>query len=72
MLAGVLAPSAGDAEILGTSVRQDPEGVKARIAYMSQRFGLYTDLTVRENLDFYADLYGVPAGERPARLGAAL
>jgi ABC-2 type transport system ATP-binding protein len=68
MLAGVLRPSAGDAEILGTSVRRDPEGVKARIAYMSQRFGLYTDLTVRENLDFYADLYGVPAAERPARL----
>jgi len=68
MLAGVLAPSAGDAEILGTSVRRNPEGVKARIAYMSQRFGLYTDLTVRENLDFYADLYGVPASERPARL----
>lgn len=68
LLAGVLRPSEGDAEILGLSVRRDPERVKARIAYMSQRFGLYADLTVRENLDFYADLYGVSAAERPARL----
>ncbi len=68
MLAGVLRPSAGDAEILGLSVRREPERLKARIAYMSQRFGLYGDLTVRENLDFYADLYGVPSAERPARL----
>jgi ABC-2 type transport system ATP-binding protein len=68
MLAGVLRPSSGDAAILGLSVRRDPERVKARIAYMSQRFGLYADLTVSENLHFYADLYGVPAAERPARL----
>lgn len=68
MLAGVLRPSAGDATIRGISVAQNPEGVKHHLAYMSQRFGLYTDLTVRENLDFYADLYGVPHDERPARL----
>ena len=68
MLAGVMRPSAGDALILGTSVARDPEGVKHRIAYMSQRFGLYADLTVLENLHFYADLYQVPRGERPARL----
>ena len=60
MLAGVLRPTAGDATVVGTSVAQDPEGVKHRIAYMSQRFGLYGDLTVRENIEFYADLYGVP------------
>jgi ABC-2 type transport system ATP-binding protein len=42
--------------------------VKLHIAYMAQRFGLYPDLTVRENIDFYADLYQVPKGERPARL----
>jgi len=52
MLAGVLPPSAGDAEIDGVSVARDPERVKHRIAYMSQRFCLYTDLTVLENLDF--------------------
>ncbi len=68
MLGGVLRPSAGDATLGGTSVASDPEGVKHHIAYMSQRFGLYTDLTVRENVEFYADLYEVPAAERPARL----
>jgi ABC-2 type transport system ATP-binding protein len=68
MLAGVLPPSAGDAFVLGTSVAGDPERVKDDLAYMSQRFGLYGDLTVRENLEFYADLYEVPAAERPARI----
>jgi len=68
MLAGVLPPSDGDAEIEGISVARDPEGVKPHIAYMAQRFGLYEDLTVRENLDFYADLYRVPKRERAARL----
>jgi ABC-2 type transport system ATP-binding protein len=68
MLAGVLPPSSGDATIGGVSVVQDPEGVKRHIAYMSQRFGLYTDLTVRENIDFYADLFLVPNAERAARL----
>ncbi|HVP14271.1 MAG TPA: ABC transporter ATP-binding protein [Terriglobales bacterium] len=68
MLAGVLRPSAGEARLLGVSVGRDPERVKHSIAYMSQRFGLYTDLTVAENLDFYADLYRVPRAERPARL----
>jgi ABC-2 type transport system ATP-binding protein len=68
MLAGVCRPASGDALIDGVSVVQDPEGVKRAIAYMSQRFGLYTDLTVRENIDFYADLYGVPRAERPSRL----
>jgi ABC-2 type transport system ATP-binding protein len=68
MLAGVLPPTEGDAEIAGTSVADDPEGVKHGIAYMAQRFGLYEDLTVQENLDFYADLFRVPRAERPARL----
>lgn len=68
MLAGVLRPSTGDAIIDGVSVARDPERVKHSLAYMSQRFGLYTDLTVLENLEFYADLYEVPPRERPARL----
>ncbi len=68
MLAGVLRPSAGDAQVGGVSVVRDPEGVKHRIAYMSQRFGLYTDLTVRENIGFYADLYEVPQADRRARI----
>jgi ABC-2 type transport system ATP-binding protein len=68
MLAGVLRPTRGDALVAGASVAREPERVKTHIAYMSQRFGLYTDLTVRENLDFYADLYRVPRAERAARL----
>jgi ABC-2 type transport system ATP-binding protein len=67
MLAGVLRPTAGDARIGGISVARDPERVKPSLAYMSQRFGLYTDLTVQENLDFYADLYGVRRSDRLAR-----
>jgi ABC-2 type transport system ATP-binding protein len=68
MLAGVLPPTSGDAEVAGISVARSPERVKPRIAYMAQRFGLYEDLTVAENIDFYADLYRVPRAERPARL----
>ena len=68
MLAGVLRPTSGDAVILGRSVAEDPEAVKPDLAYMSQRFGLYGDLTVRENLDFYADLYEVSPEEKAARL----
>lgn len=68
MLAGVLRPSAGDALLDGVSVARDPERVKPSIGYMSQRFGLYEDLTVGENLRFYADLHRVPPAERPARL----
>ncbi|MCB9377564.1 MAG: ABC transporter ATP-binding protein [Holophagales bacterium] len=68
MLAGVLRPSEGDARLAGTSVVEDPEGIKPDLAYMSQRFGLYTDLSVAENIDFYADLYRVPRAERAARV----
>ena len=68
MLAGILRPSAGDAVVAGHSVRQKPERIKSRIAYMSQRFGLYGDLTVLENLDFYADLFEVSKAERPTRV----
>ena len=68
MLAGVMKPTRGDAFLDGTSVARDPEKVKHDLAYMSQRFGLYVDLTVRENLDFYADLYHVPRAERETRM----
>ena len=67
MLAGVLRPTAGDALVDGISVVTQPEAVKPLLAYMSQRFGLYTDLTVDENLEFYADLFRVPRGERAQR-----
>lgn len=68
MLAGVLRPDGGDARLFGVSVVHEPETVKHETAYMPQRFGLYTDLTVMENLDFYADLYGVKPAERRERV----
>ena len=68
MLAGVLRPTEGSVRVAGVDVGVDPEAVKPRIAYMAQRFGLYEDLTVEENLHFYADLYRVPTRERPKRL----
>ncbi len=72
MLAGILRPSAGDATVAGFSVAGQPERLKDRIAYMSQRFGLYGDLTVLENLNFYADLFAVPRDERRVRIGRLL
>jgi ABC-2 type transport system ATP-binding protein len=68
MLAGVLRPTSGEATLDGISVVDRPEDVKHHLAYMSQRFGLYTDLTVLENLHFYADLYRVSKADRKARL----
>jgi ABC-2 type transport system ATP-binding protein len=68
MLAGVLRPDSGDALLDGVSVSRDPERVKHDLAYMPQRFGLYADLTVLENLHFCADLYRVPRAQRAARL----
>jgi ABC-2 type transport system ATP-binding protein len=68
LFAGIMLPSAGDARVAGFSIREHPESVKERIGYMSQRFGLYEDLTVLENILFYADLYDVDREERPSRL----
>src|SRR5438132_1440382 len=67
MLCGVLAPSAGRAMVGGYDIGREPEKVKRVIGYVSQKFSLYPDLTVRENLDFYGDVYGVPAGAGPQR-----
>ncbi len=68
MLAAIMEPTSGGAWVAGLSVTGDGEGVKERIGYMSQRFGLYEDLTVIENIDFYADLYEVPKKERQQRI----
>lgn len=71
MLCGALTPSAGRVVIDGTDLTADPERARAKIGYMPQRFSLYGDLTVTENLEFYADLFEVPRrvqAERAARL----
>ena len=67
MLATVLEPTSGDALVFGKSVVTDPHAVKPRIGYMSQAFSLYGDLTVQENLDFFAELRGVPRRDMAAR-----
>ncbi len=67
LLTAIMKPTSGDASVAGASVLKDGERIKERIGYMSQRFGLYEDLTVMENIGFYADLYGVPLAERPER-----
>jgi ABC-2 type transport system ATP-binding protein len=67
LLSAILGPTSGDAWIAGHSIHGEEERIKEKIGYMSQRFGLYEDLTVMENIDFYADLYGVPLRERPSR-----
>jgi ABC-2 type transport system ATP-binding protein len=72
LLATVLAPDDGDALVFGESVLHAPQRVKPRIGYMSQRFSLYSDLTVQENLAFFARLRGVPRAERAARAKTAL
>jgi ABC-2 type transport system ATP-binding protein len=67
MLAGVMAPDAGSATVAGYDVVRDPEGVKNHISYMPQRFGLYEELTVDENIRFYADLFGISRRQREQR-----
>lgn len=75
MLAGVMPPDEGNAMVAGADVVRDPEDAKRHLSYMPQRFGLYEDLTVDENINFYADLFGVNKWDRDQRrlqlLGAA-
>jgi ABC-2 type transport system ATP-binding protein len=67
MLAGVLTPSEGEISVAGCDVRRQPETAKHFLSYMPQRFGLYQELTVIENIRFYADLFGVAPHEREVR-----
>jgi ABC-2 type transport system ATP-binding protein len=70
MLIGVLPPTAGDAVVAGHRISDDPQGVKRRIGYMSQRFSLYPDLTVRQNLEFFGGAYGLWGAKLQSRIGA--
>jgi ABC-2 type transport system ATP-binding protein len=67
MLCGLLEPSAGEVQLAGERGRLRSEGVRQQVGYMSQRFSLYDDLTVEENLDFFAGVYGVPFERRGER-----
>lgn len=68
MLCGLLEPTEGTASVAGIDIRTAPEQVKTKIGYMSQRFGLYEDLTVAENLEFYGGIYGLGGSARTERL----
>ena len=72
MLTGLMEPTSGGAHVAGIDVTENPEGVRQRIGYMSQRFGLYDDLTVEENLRFYASVYGMRGESRSARIAEQL
>lgn len=67
MLCGILAPSGGSGTVAGFDILSQAEKIKSHIGYMSQKFSLYEDLTVEENIDFYGGIYRIPAGKRAER-----
>jgi len=72
LLCGIMDPDGGRAEVLGFDTVRESERIKESIGYMPQRFGLYDDLTVAENISFYADIYRVPRAERQRRMAELL
>ncbi len=68
MLCGILDPTSGGGSVVGHDIVREPEKIKERIGYMTQRFSLYEDLTVEENLFFYAGIYGLAGGRRVRRV----
>jgi ABC-2 type transport system ATP-binding protein len=68
MLAGVMKPTSGTARVNGFDTRRDAERLRLQVGYMAQRFSLYGDLSVRENIEFYADVFGVRGPEREAQI----
>ncbi|MFB3883583.1 MAG: ATP-binding cassette domain-containing protein [Thermodesulfobacteriota bacterium] len=72
MLVGILPPDRGEARVAGCDIRKEAESLKEKVGYLPQRFGLYGDLTVLENIHFYADLYQVSRKERKERVEGLL
>lgn len=72
MLTGLMQPTSGEATVVGYDVRRDAEAIRRNIGYMSQRFGLYDDLTVTENIRFYAGVYGLVGEPRESRIAELL
>ncbi len=72
MLCGLLTPTSGRASVSGFDVATQPEEIRRTIGYMSQKFSLYDDLTVEENIDFFAGIYGVPRALRAERKNCVL
>lgn len=68
MLCGIFPPTSGEGRVLGLDIVKDAEEIKKNIGYMSQKFSLYNDLTARENIHFYASIYGVPRNQREQRV----
>jgi ABC-2 type transport system ATP-binding protein len=68
MLCGILPPDEGEAKVAGCDIREEAESLKEKVGYLPQRFGLYGDLSVLENIHFYADLYEVPRKRRTERI----
>ena len=67
MLCGILAPTGGEGTVAGFDIRTQPEKIKSHIGYMSQKFSLYEDLTVEENIDFFSGIYGLAPEKKKAR-----
>jgi ABC-2 type transport system ATP-binding protein len=72
LFCGLLAPTSGNGRVLGIDIAKDPEGVRRRIGYMTQRFSLYDELTVRQNLNFFAGVYGLRGPAKAERLDWAI
>jgi len=72
LLTAIMEPTSGEAWVAGHHIVKEAEAVKEDIGYMSQRFGLYPDLTVIENIEFYADIYGVPQQGRQEKIDRLL
>ncbi|MCI0625985.1 MAG: ABC transporter ATP-binding protein, partial [Acidobacteria bacterium] len=72
LLTAIMDPTSGDAWVAGRHIVREAEAIKDDIGYMSQRFGLYPDLSVMENIDFYADIYGVPRKGRQEKIDRLL